>query len=377
VRLAFVLLAVTGCRIGFDPLSQADDGDAGAPGDAGPAPELACGDTLTTTAAPISANALEAVVTSRGLAALWLGPGGALLGTTWRAVTGDGVEVVEDAVPIAQGAFTRLWAAASGDEIFVVTWDSSALVGRLLRGDLTPLAAPAGNPIALGSAPFGGRDPITRKRGAPGFVVITSAGEQPGLFEVPPPTPGIGYLINELRFHGAPSIAADGDGYAFVTELADGFGPGCWSSKLDDDFQFRSGPASLESTQQADCDSSTVAPSDGPAGAGMAWMDRDPVNSYVEFRGTVRGSGAASLPGETGVGLPAITGTSTGFAVLYRSAAGVRVFDAAGARTLAPASALADLVTWADRAIVVWAVPGGAPRLTRLCPSAALRSATP
>jgi hypothetical protein len=98
-------------------------------------------------------------------------------------------------------------------------------------------------------------------------------------------------------------------------------------------------------------------------------MDRDPVNSYVEFRGTAGGGNVASMSGEIGAGQPLITATSTGFAVAYRSALGLRVFDRAGTWTPDPDPALFDLVTWADRAILVWTTLGDArPRLTRLCP---------
>jgi hypothetical protein len=98
-------------------------------------------------------------------------------------------------------------------------------------------------------------------------------------------------------------------------------------------------------------------------------MDRDPVNSYVMFRGTAGGGNTASMTGEVGAGQPILTATSAGFAVAYRSALGLRVFDRAGIRSLDPDPAVFDLVTWADRAIVVWTTPGDArPRLTRLCP---------
>jgi len=96
---------------------------------------------------------------------------------------------------------------------------------------------------------------------------------------------------------------------------------------------------------------------------------RDPVNSYVAFRGTASGGNTASMTGEVGAGRPLITATSTGFAVAYRSALGLRVFDGAGTRTLDPDPAVFDLVTWADRAVLVWTTIGDArPRLTRLCP---------
>lgn len=99
------------------------------------------------------------------------------------------------------------------------------------------------------------------------------------------------------------------------------------------------------------------------------WMDRDPVNSYVEFLGAAAGGNVASVSGEVGAGQPIITATSTGFAVAYRSALGLRVFDRAGTRTFDPDPALFDLVTWADRAILVWTKVGDArPRLTCLCP---------
>jgi len=234
------------------------------------------------------------------------------------------------------------------------------------HGDLTSSHADA----SLGTAAPGGREPFTRKRGGTSFVGITIAGEQPGIFELPPPSMPIGHLVTELRFHGAPSIAADNDGYAVTSELADQFGSGCWVSKLSETFALVAGPGSLELTQEADCDSSTVAASTGAVGAAMAWMDRDPANSYAAFRAPAGGSSTASMAGEIGVGLPIVTATSTGAAVLYRSNAGVRVFDAAGARTLAPQAALADLVTWGDRAIAVWTASSGAVQLTRLCPTA-------
>ena len=218
--------------------------------------------------------------------------------------------------------------------------------------------------------PFAGRHPFTYKRGGSGFVGITQAGSAPIAYDISPPAQPVLHALLSLALHTTPSIAADHDGYAVVTEKADQYGPGCWYSKINDSFAFAGGPASIESTQQADCDSSTVSASAGPAGAGIAWLDRDPVNAYAEFRGTAAGSGVASLSGELPRN-PIVTATSTGFALLYRAQLGVRVFDAAGRRTLVAFDALADLVTWADRAIVVWSTPGGQPQLTRLCPGIA------
>lgn len=369
MRLAFVLLAAaTGCgRIGFDATASSDDAGPrdGALDDAMLPFELACSETMTAAASPITGSALEAVVTENRLAALWINPAGALFATTWRAVP-SGVEVVKDAISIDVGPYTQLWTAANGHELVVAAKGASGVTAFFLHEDVFKTA-----PItSLGSAGFGGRNPITRKRGGPGFVVITSTGNEPAVYDTPQSGSGLPLvtLIPELTSHAFPSIAADTDGYAVVTELADQYGPGCWYSKLSDNYTVMTGPGTLESTQQADCDTSTASASAGPAGAVMAWMDRDPVNSYVEFRGSARGSGTASMPGEASVGLPIVTATSTGFAVLYRSSAGLRVFDAAGARTLAPSSTLADLVTWSDSAIVVWSTAAGVPQLTRLCP---------
>jgi hypothetical protein len=353
-------------RIGFDRLGGDANLSDGATGDTPPPPPLACGETILPGGGLITGSALRAVVTTRGLAAMWIDPGGALLGVTWSTEAGD-IELIRNAVPIAAGPFSDLRAAANGDEILIATQEPSALSGRIVAGDFTPIHPS----LSLGSGPLAGRHPYTHKRGAPGFVAITQAGEQPAVFEIPEAAVPMAYLLTSLQFHSSPSIAADSDGYAIVTERADQFGPGCWYSKISDTFAFVSGPGTLESTQQADCDSSIVVASAGPLGAAMAWMDRDPVNSYAEFQGTAGGGGVASMSGEVNVRSPVVTSTSTGFAVLYAAGTDLRVVDAGGARTLAPASALADLVTWGDRAIVVWTSPEGFPELTRLCPAPA------
>lgn len=371
MRSVLLLVAVAACgRIGFDAATVGDAGrdaaaDAGGDAPMPPGPVLACRETVTAGSARILATALEAVVTPRGLAVLWLG-GGDLLGTTWSAAPDGSVTLLKDGVLIARGPFIQLWATANGDEILVATQGVNMTV-HFLHGDLTTSHADA----SLGMSPPGGREPFTRRRGGAGFVGIAPAGDQVGIVELPPPATPRVRLIVELQFHAAPSITADTDGYAVVSELADQFGPGCWYSKLDDTFNVVAGPGSLESTQQADCDSSTVAPSNGAAGAAMAWMDRDPASSYAAFRATGGASGTASMSAEIGVGSPVVTATSTGVAVLYRSPTGIRMFDDAGARTLAQLGAQADLVTWGDRAIAVWADPTGMVRLTRLCPSAA------
>lgn len=372
MRSIWVLVAVAACgRIGFDATAAGDArgagddaaADAAADAQMTPGPGLACRETKTAGSARILATALEAVVTPRGLAVLWLG-GGDLRGTTWSAAPDGSVTLLQDGVLIAPGPFSQLWATANGDEILVATQGAN-MVLHFVHGDLTTSGADA----VLGTSPLGGREPFTRKRGGAGFVAIAPAGEEVGIFEVPQSaTPSVRLLI-ELQFHAAPSIAADTEGYAVVSELADQFGPGCWYTKLDDTLNVVAGPGTLETTQQADCDSSTVAPSNGAAGAAMAWMDRDPANSYATFRATGGASGTASMSGEIGVGLPIVTATSTGVAAMYRSPAGIRVFDAAGARTLAQPGAQADLVTWDDHAIAVWADPTGAVQLTRLCPA--------
>jgi hypothetical protein len=384
VRLAYVPIVVlvavlgaattaaTGCgRIGFDPLICDDTdptGDGGLGDDAMLPFDLGCNQTITANAMPITGRALEAVVTDHRLVVAWINAAGVMYATSWQA-TASGVAPVKQAVMIDTGPYTQMWTAANGNELLLAGKGPSEVTAFFLHEDLFKTA-----PIAsLGSVGFTGRNPFTRKRGGAGFIAITSAGgAEPAVYDLPQ-SGGLPLvsLITELRSHGAPSIAADTDGYAVVTELADQFGPGCWYSKLRDDMRLASGPGSLESTQQADCDTSTTAAMAGPAGAAMVWMDRDPVNSYVEFRGTVRGSGTASMSGEMGTGLPLVTATSNGFAVLYRSTAGVRVFDDAGARTIAPSDALADLVTWNDAALAVWTTPAGAVQLTRLCPKPA------
>lgn len=352
-----------GCgRLNFDAVGAPDGGPGDGGLDASLPFELACRDTVTATAAPIAGTALRAVATTNRLIAVWIDPAGALFATSWKATT-DGVAVVKEAISIETGPFTQLWTAANGDELLVATHGAPGVTGFFLDEDVVKTMPGR----SLGSAPYAGRNPITRKRGGPGFVAITLGGEDPAVFELPGDSLPIATLLPALKFHAAPSIAADSTGYTIVTELADQFGPGCWQSRLDDGFRFVSGPGSLESTQQADCDTSTAAASAGPPGAAMAWMDRDPVNSYVEFRGTAGGSGTASMPGEIGVGSPLVAATSTGFALMYRSTAGVRVFDAAGASTIAPPGALADLVTWGDAALAVWTT-AGTTQLMRLCP---------
>jgi len=367
VREACLLVAVVAAcgRVGFDA-APPDGANPIVPSP--PPPVLACGQTVPGNA-KILGNTLEVVTTSQGLAALWLDPAGALVGTTWQAAAG-GVEVVHDAVAIAPGPFTQLWVVARDDQILVVSQDKSTGTVRLLTPDLTP----AGQTIGLDVPASIGRNPFAPRRDGPGFLGLTFAAEQPAIYHLYDNTMPVVHLYPELMFHAAPSLAVDATGYALVTELADQYGPGCWYSRLTDNLNLVAGPGSLESTQQADCDSSTVTASAGPAGAGAAWMDRDPVNSYVEFRGTAGQGGTASMSGETGVNAPIITGTSTGFAVLYRSTAGLRVHDASGTHTLAAFASLtgfvplADLTTWTDRAIVLWTTPTGDTQLTRLCP---------
>jgi hypothetical protein len=369
MRSALALLVVVAAcgRIGFDLKTDPDDAsppdDGIPPGDAMTPPALACGETRSAGAAAITGSGLKAVVTARGLAALWIDPGGVLRGAIWKT-DADGAVIAQSPLEIAPGPFTQLWAAANDDAILVATQESANVTGHFLKGDLTALL-PSGS---LGTGPLAGRDPIARRRGGPGFVAIANAAPKPAIYEIDGGGAPVSHPLEALAAHGVPSIAADLDSYAVITEYADQFGPGCWYSKVDDAFVLQSGPGSVESTQQADCDSSTVSATAGSMGVGIAWMDRDPVNSYVELRGTAAGGNVASMSGELNVELPLVTATATGFAAIYRSSAGLRAFDAAGTRTLSPTAVLADLVTWADRAIVVWTSATGAPQLTRLCP---------
>jgi hypothetical protein len=371
-RAVVIFVAAAACgRIGFDRSPSGDAGpfdDADPPGDGGPTPPLLCGETFTNTAGALSSSGpLTAAVVGRHLVALWIDGGGALRGTTWTAAP-SGVTVAQDGVAIAPAPIAGpMWATTNGDTMLVVTTEASQAVLRFLHEDLSPALPKL--PLG-GSLVSSGRHPITRERNGTGFVVIAIGGDVPAIAVIRngmPPNQA--FLLLDLRFHGVPSIADDRNGYAVVTELADQFGPGCWLTRLADSFAVTAGPGSLESTQQADCDSSIATASAGASGAGTAWMDRDPVNSYVEFRGTDGGGNTASMSGEVGAGQPLITATSTGFAVAYRSALGLRVFDRGGPRTLDPDPVVFDLVTWADRAILVWTKLGDArPRLTRLCP---------
>lgn len=366
-----ILVAAAACgRIGFDRSPSGDPGpseDASPPGDGGPLPALMCGETVTGTAGALSGSGpLTAAVIGRHLVALWIDGGGALRGTTWTAAP-TGVMVAQDGVAIAPAPIAGpMWATTNGDTLLVATTEASQTVARFLSEDLSPVLPS----LPLGGVLSSGRHPIARERTGTGFVVISTGGDVPALAVIRNGMdPDRVQLLQDLRFHGVPSIAEDRDGYAVVTELADQFGPGCWLTRLTDSFAVTTGPGTLETTQQADCDSSTATTSAGAGGAGLAWMDRDPVNSYVELRGTAGNGSTASMSGEVGAGQPIITATSAGFAVAYRSALGLRVFDRAGTSTLDPDPAVFDLVTWADRAILVWTKLGDArPRLTRLCP---------
>lgn len=370
-RAVVIFIAAAACgRIGFDGVPSGDAGpfdDANLSGDGGP-PALMCEETVTGTAGALSGSGpLTAAVVGRHLVALWIDGGGALRGTTWTAAPA-GVMLAQDGVAIAPGPVAGpMWATTNGDTMLVATTETSQAVARFLHEDLSP-ALPD---LPLGSSLVSsGRHPIARERTGTGFVVISIGGDVPAITVIRNGmNPNQIVLLQGLQFHGVPSIAEDLDGYAVVTELADQYGPGCWLSHLTDSFAVTAGPGTLESTQQADCDSSTATTSAGASGAGLAWMDRDPVNSYVAFRGTASGGNTASMTGEVGAGQPIITATSTGFAVAYRSSLGLRVFDRAGTRTLDPDPAGFDLVTWADRAVLVWTTIGDArPRLTRLCP---------
>jgi len=366
--LALLVLATACGRIGFDPARIGDDGgDAAAsdglpPADTAP-PALACAETRSAGTATITGKALEAVLTARGLAALWIDDAGALRGITWSTDAAGGV-VPGAPTTIAAGPFQQLWAAANGDEILAVADAGPDLIGHFLKGDLTPLRPT----ITAGSGPIFGRAPIAPRRGGPGFVAVASDAGETAIHEIDGGNQPVPHPIAALALHGAPSIAADATGYAVITEYADQYGPGCWYSRVDEAFALGSGPGYVESTQQADCDSPIVAASAGPMGAGIIWMDRDPINVYVEFRGTAGGGNQANLGTETSPGQPNVTATSAGFVATFRSAAGLHAFDKAGSRKLSATTGLADLVTWGDVALVVWADAAGAPQLTRLCP---------
>jgi hypothetical protein len=356
VRLALLLALSAGCgRFEFDAI---------APADAVPALDLACGETVTTRASPIAGRTLKVVATKNRLVALWLDAAGALFGTTWTS-TSEGAVVTRDAVAMDAGPYTQLWAAASDDSLAVAVSGDSGVTALFLRDDLTVshVAWPMGPMAQLG------RHPVTRASPAPGFVMSITLSSDLGVFELPTEAPAT-YVFPERRSHVLPSIAADASSYAIVTELAEPTGSSCWYSWMHLALSLEKMPAvPLGTTQQVACDSVSVASSAGPHGAGIVWLEHDPANTYVQFRGTGSGGGTASMAGELGVKSPSITATPDGFALLYWSLAGLRVFDGAGTRTLTDSALLADLVTWDERALVVWTTSSGAPRLTRLCPS--------
>lgn len=373
MRLGVVILvAVAGCgRVGFDALRPAA-GDAGpdaASTDGAPAPPLMCDQTVISPGTLSGPGPLAVAVVGDRLAALWIDADDALRGTTWTAAP-DGVAVASDGVLLASGPLVGpVWAAGNGDTLLVAATSNTEVVARFLHADLSQ-AFPI-TPLGRATS-FAGRHPITRARTGRDFVAILlppNGSGGPVIATIDSGTRSQLQAVPGLAGHGAPSIADDRTGYTVVTELADQFGPGCWSSALDDSFAMAAGPSFLETTQQADCDSSTVTSSAGAGGAGLTWMERDPASSIVELRGSAGENLTASATGEANPGQPVIAATSTGFAVAYRSAQGLRVFDRAGTRTLDPSPALFDLVTWDDDAIVVWTKTGDArPRLTRLCP---------
>lgn len=366
MRQAFAWLVVAGCgRIGFDATGPASDGGNDPPlVDAGPPPMLACSETRSA-GGGISGSEFRAVVTVRGLAAVWLDGAGALLGATWT-LDASGAPVSRGVVAMEQGPFTRLFAASRDDQIFIATSNGSQFEARTVRGDLARTGAIAPFAVDL----FTGRNPLAPRRGGPGFVAITqTTNSETVVYDIDRLPLPAAHPIAALQGHTSPSIAVDSDGYAIVTHGVDPVNSACFYTKLDDAFAAASVPSGLDRTQQADCFGAIVAASGGPDGAGIAWSESDPANVSIEFKGTTTRGGTASASGQTGEGAPMITATSTGFAVAYlQSPEALRAFDAAGNRAIAPAARFADLVTWADRAILVWTTPAGDAQLTRLCP---------
>lgn len=357
--------------LGMDPGSGDTDADATLPMDAGgiiSAPVIACGETVILPGSAITGSSFRALGTVSRIVAVWLGTDGVPRATTWDADRDGAVRLRQDAVALSTAPLTNLWAAVDGAFVGVVVQDASGVTAQFLASDLSPITGAT----LRDAVQLDGRAPVTRRHKG-GFVTIEQSS---GVLIEEIDLEGVhfSYDIPALMGHRFASIAAegagDGDGYVVVTEADDAFGPACWFTKLDDQFAVVGTPVSIESTQQADCDSSIAAPRLGPPGVGMAWMERDPANSTVALRGT--GADTSNVvfaggPGEVDVGSPIITSTSTGFAVAYRSADGLHVFDAAGSRRLA-AVGFADLATWFDNAIAVWTTPAGEPRMTRLCP---------
>lgn len=368
VATAAVVTAATACgRLGFEP--AAGGGDGRPPGDAtvAPAPELACGETRSAGDATIEGSAFEAVVTARGLAAFWIDAGGVLRGTTWSASPSGGIASHEP-VKIALGPFTQLRVAANGDEILVAAQAGSSIATHFLKGDLTPLR-PSGD---LGGGTLDGREPLAARRGGPGFVAIKTDGAQTTIYEVDGVSPPVPHPLAALAKHTAASVAADAGNYAVVTELADPAGSGCWYSTVNDAFAVTREPLALEAPAQDTCDSVILSATPALQGVAIAWIQRAPTSAYMALKATrTISSGTHTLgTNEAGIALPiaALTSVPSGFTLLYRSATGLRAHSEAGFHTLAPSFGLADLVTWADRPIVVWTTSAGAPQLTRLCP---------
>jgi hypothetical protein len=368
VRVLVVLLvAATACgRLRFDPVEGSEDArppdDSGPSGDGEPEPalEIACGETVGPGTTMIG-RVLEAAVTTRGLAAVWLDNAGMVFGTVLQAAPG-GVAVVRAAVPITSNVSTKLWVAANGDDLMVLTQDAG-LTASLLRGDLTAV----GRSVTLDPTSLDGRAPIARRRGGSGFVAIASSSTPPTIYE----TEGasvIAHPLPALVGHTAASIVVDRDSYAVVTEAQGRIESACWYTQVTDMFAAVQGPASIVSTEQAGCDSVTASASAGLAAAAMAWRESDPASSSVWFNDTSGQAGATSVASDPGPGLPLITATSAGLAVTWRSSLGLRARDASGVRTISPTAGLSTLVTWDDRAIVVWTTPAGELQLTRLCP---------
>jgi hypothetical protein len=359
---AVAVTVATACgRIGFDPAAGGGD----AHGD-GMGPELACGETRSAGAATLAGSAFEAVVTARGLAAFWIDAGGVLRGTTWSIDERGGI-ASQEPVEIAAGPFTQLRVAANGDEILIATQAGATITTHFLQGDLTQLR-PSGD---LGGGSLDGREPLAARRGGPGFVAIKTDGTQTAIYEVDGVNPPVPHPLAALAAHTAASIAADTGDYAVVTEHADQSGTGCWYSSVDDAFAITSDPRALEFQASSDCDSVILSATPTSQGVGIIWLQPGSTITYLG-RKTTRAIASINLQGTSDPGMalpvPALTSVPPGFTLIYRSAAGLRTHSNGSFLTITPSFGFADLVTWADRAIVVWTTSAGAPQLTRLCP---------
>ena len=271
-------------RVGFDSVkafdgARSDDTkDIGSSVDASFAPSnLACGEDRSLGGGVVTGSGMDAIVTSRGIAVVWLDPAGTPRGSS---ISIDGtIALGANGLALGAGPATVVSVAADAARLVVATGLKSG-AAETIPTDLD--FAPTGAAQPVTNLTLLGRSTISRKYGGGGFVVVGSSPTTVQTLNDDASSSGAAIVLTGVAGSApaAASVVETDLGYRVINDDSGLPNALCIGSDLDPTFNVLA-TGSVGQTAQADCYDTVIDRGQGLVTS--AEISHDPASDSVEY----------------------------------------------------------------------------------------------